>query len=372
MEFDEAMMERVAIYDACYDDSLRGVMRRVLDDSRLEVAGKTVFVKPNILGPFECERGITTHPRVVEALVRELSARGARVSVGDNPGMRGYGSNVGSAKACGIYDVCPDEFVNISEAAVRMPLKGACVDEVTISKRILDADLYISVPKFKTHLLTTITGAVKNSYGMLVGGQKAEIHRIANTPMKFAGAVVDVYQIRPPDFVVVDAVVGMEGKGPSSDELREIGKIISGSNGVAVDAVMALMMGVRPRSINMLRVAAERKLGPIEKADISIEGSFSEIEGFKLPSKLLKSIVGITITNLLTYLMVDKPYVHKEICTRCGICAEQCPVGAITMKPFPVIDRRKCISCFCCSEFCKDNAMDISRRVKLARRKMKY
>ncbi len=366
------MRERVAVYDGCYDDSLQGVMARALEDSSIDVAGKRVFVKPNVLGPFEVERGITTHPSVIRALVRELSRRGAHVLVGDNPGMRGYGSNLGSAKTCGIYDICPEEFVNISEDAIRIGLDGSCVDAVTISRTVLDADIYISVPKFKTHVLTTITGGIKNSYGMLVGGQKAEIHRIASTPVKFASAIVDIYQLRPPDLVIVDAIVGMEGKGPSSDELRDVGKIIVGSNGVAVDAVMALMMGAVPRSINMLRIAAERKLGPIEREDIAIEGSFSEIEGFRLPSKLLKSIVGITITRLLTYIMVDRPYVKRGLCTRCGICAEQCPVEAIRMRPYPVIDKSKCIACFCCSEFCKDNAIDISRRVKLARRKMKY
>ena len=57
----------------------------MLEAFPLELEGKNVLVKPNVLGPGEGESGIITHPLVVKALVAALKEQGARVQVGDNP-----------------------------------------------------------------------------------------------------------------------------------------------------------------------------------------------------------------------------------------------------------------------------------------------
>jgi len=50
----------------------------------------------------------------------------------------------------------------------------------------------------------------------------------------------------------------------------------------------------------------------------------------------------------------------RGVCTKCRRCAEVCPVHAIKLGPWPVVDRKRCISCFCCAEMCPANAMTIS------------
>ena len=73
--------------------------------------------------------------------------------------------------------------------------------------------------------------------------------------------VVDVFNLRVPDFFLMDAVVGMEGNGPASPDLRNIGLILASDNGVAMDGVMATMMGCDPGLLRFLQKAKKMGLG---------------------------------------------------------------------------------------------------------------
>ena len=365
-------MGTVAIYRSSYE-TVQQTVRQAFEDFPLDLAGKSVLIKPNILGPFEVERHITTHPAVVAAVLGEVRRRGPRsIMVGDNPGMRGYGANVECAERSGILAICNGTYVNLSEGARRIPLQSRFVDEVLVSHQVLDVDVLITVPKMKTHLVTIVTAAIKNSFGFLVGGQKAELHRRAVGRHNFSEMVVDVYQVRPADFVVVDGIVAMEGKGPSSDELYEAGVIVVGTNGVEVDAVVATLMGAPPQKVPLLQEAARRGLGTIDPEELTLLGDLTALPNYKLPTSLSGGFLESWAARLLTHIMVSQPVVIKEKCVRCGMCAEHCPVDAITMDPYPIIEKSRCISCFCCHEFCKHNAMDVARTVKFLRRRFKY
>ncbi|MEK6195131.1 MAG: DUF362 domain-containing protein [Deltaproteobacteria bacterium] len=91
-----------------------------------------------------------------------------------------------------------------------------------------------------------MAGAIKNSYGILPGAQKARLHGLAKSPERFHQVIVEVFRQRVPDLYIMDAVVGMEGNGPASSDLREIGLILAADNTVAMDAVVARMMGLDP------------------------------------------------------------------------------------------------------------------------------
>ena len=365
-------MAKVAIYDATYE-SAADIVENAFKDFGVDLENKRVIIKPNIIGPFPAARHVTTQPAIVAAVVKAVESRGpARVIVGDNPGVRGYGANRKSADKSGIFNACGGHYINLSEEGASVPVESRILEKVTISRSFIDADFYITIPKFKTHMLTIITGAIKNSYGMLVGGQKAAIHRLAMSCESFSEALIDVFQIRRPDLVMMDAIVGMEGKGPSSDDLRDLGKLIVSDGAVECDAVMAAMMGLRPAHVPMLRIAKERGLGAIGLEEIETIGPIEPIERFKLPSKLMRGPFGHASWRFATQLMTSRPVPIEEKCTKCRMCEEHCPVGAIKLDPYPVVHPEKCISCFCCMELCPQSALDVTKKVKRYRGRLKY
>ncbi|MBI4833130.1 MAG: DUF362 domain-containing protein [Candidatus Lindowbacteria bacterium] len=365
-------MSTVAIYDSTYE-TVADVVENAFRQFGVNLENKTVVIKPNIIGPFEARRAITTHPAVVSAVVKAVELRRpARIVVGDNPGVRGYGSNKLCAQKSGILDACSKHYVNLSEEGVSTSGSSRFTQRVTISRSFIEADYYITIPKFKTHMLTVITGAIKNSFGMLVGGQKAAIHRRATTCESFSEALVDIYQLRKPDFVIMDAIVGMEGKGPSSEDLRDIGKLMVSDNAVELDAAMAAMMGLEPSYVPMLRLAHEHRLGNISLKEIETVGPVGRIDRFKLPSKVMRGPVGHTMWRVLTQLMMSRPVPIEDKCTKCGVCEQHCPVGAMKLNPYPQVNPERCISCFCCMELCSSHALDVTNKVKRYRGRFKY
>lgn len=357
--------DRVLVMDAEYDESLDRAVERVFSSFPRDWEGKKVLVKPNILAPHPPESAVTTHPGLVAAVVSGLKSRGAEVMMGDNPGVGGYGRSEKSARTCGLYDAADGCFVNLSKSPVVHPVSSRFFDRISISREVLEADLVVSLPKFKTHGLTVITGGVKNTFGYVVGGEKMRAHAAAATPARFAEALLDIYGIRPPTLSVMDAVWAMEGNGPSNGSPRHLGKILASENAVALDAVACAMAGIDPASVPVLAIARKRGLGEIELAGIEVLGSFTPALDFATPSTYVPGITGVLLNRLLSRRIACLPEVEKKKCKACGICARHCPVDAMKTsegKP-PSPDKKKCIRCYCCQEMCPEDAIRLSGRV---------
>jgi len=326
---------------------------------------KSVLLKPNMLNSRGPEFGNTTHPSFIKALTQWLLKAEASVIVGDNPGTNGTGVNERCAKGTGIEEASLGCYRNISQEPLTINLNSKYAEKVVISKTIIDVDILISIPKFKTHSLTQITGAIKNSFGFLIGGDKGRIHAVTGNYENFLEAILDIYLIRKPDLVIMDAVIGMEGNGPSSGPLRHIGKIIASDDGVAIDSVMAFMMGKSPEKIKMLKMAKERKIGETDISKIEIVGELKAIDGFRMPSTFLSQFAGRVYNNHFARSLVwSKPIIKKDKCKNCGICAKNCPVKAMsTDNKIPLIDRKTCIRCYCCQELCPNDAIELRRFV---------
>lgn len=356
---------KVLVLEASYED-IRAAVDEVFARFPLDVGGKTVLLKPNIVGMYEPETHANTHPSLITALVERLREDGARVTVGDNPGTSGYGAVERSARVSGILDASLGAFENIARGVVRSRLIGRD-EEVSVSARVLEADLLISVPKFKTHTYTRITGAVKNSYGFLVGGDKARLHLDNPSYNDFSEVVAEVYRLRPPDLVVMDAVVGIQGNGPTNKFLYHADKLMASDNGVALDAVMSRMMGMKPEGIRMLTYAHEVGLGPIDEAGIDIEGDGARLKRFRRPIPSLPQRFGGTwIMAFFPDIGRPRFVVDEYVCNSCRTCAEACPAGAIAVegKGPPEYDYERCIACYCCMELCPRTALSLRETMR--------
>ena len=355
----------VLILDSEYA-RMEEAVEKILHAFPLPWKGKRVVIKPNILGPSPPEKGITTHPALIRALVQSLKKREAICLVGDNPGVLGYAANEHCGRVSGILEASDGCFVNFARETVQVAVRSRFVEKLVISKPILEADLVINVPKFKTHIQTKITGAVKNMFGILVGAEKARVHLSAARPEDFSEALVDIYQIRIPDLTIMDAVVGMEGNGPSSTDLRAIGKILAAPNGVSVDGLMAAMMGVSSSKVDSLRIAFQRGLGEVDPAKMEIQGSWSSLKKYRMPLTFVSKGWFGSAVNKLLYRPLVKPRLHvrEERCNQCGVCVKHCPAQALTMAQVPVLDVKKCISCYCCYELCSNQAVELTGLIR--------
>jgi len=356
-------MPTVMIHPADYQDCQRAV-ERAFELFPIPLAGKKVFIKPNVLRPARPEEAVTTHPAVLEAVVRCVEARSpAEIIVGDNPGLMAYGANEASFERCGLTPAARGHYRNIGADAVEVPFHQEYGGAISVSRAVMEADVYISVPKFKTHGLTGITGAVKNSYGIIPGALKARLHKLSGGHARFHDLVADVFAVRPPDLIVMDAVLGMQGNGPASTELRWIGRVLASDNAVALDAVMARMMGADPDHLGFLRRAKALGLGGYGEADITLDGELTPIPDFKLPplgEDALTHMGGIQ--RLLDDRAASRPVADPARCTGCGTCVDQCPAQALTLVDgLAVVDPEACIACFCCQEMCPEKAIALKQ-----------
>ena len=354
-------MHRVMIHPATYENILKAVAR-AFDLFPFDLKNKKVLIKPNVLRASQPEEAITTHPAVLKAVVDVVEMMGPEsIVVGDNPGLFSYGANEEAFSKTGLMEAAKGYYRNIGNDSVKVDFNPDFMPTISISRIILESDFIISVPRFKTHGLTIVSGGIKNSYGFLPGAQKARLHKAAGNPERFNIMVTEVFQIRVPDFFIVDGIIAMEGNGPASPDLRRTDLILAADNAVALDAVIATMMGCNPGRLRFLQRAKELGLGDYDRAKIEIIGNLKVIPNYKLPPLGGESIYGNkTIEELFNSRVMLRPCVDTGLCTSCGTCVGQCPVAALTMGDrFPLVEADRCITCFCCQEICPTKAITL-------------
>lgn len=351
-------MSAVAILEASYEDCHLAI-EKVFHLFPLDLKGKKVVIKPNVLRSAAPEEGVVTHPSVLKAVVEEVARRQpASIIVGDNPGVFSYGMNEKAFKDTGLMEAAGIYYRNLGAETVPQEIDSPYIGRALIPRAIVEADVYISVPKFKTHGLTGLSCAIKNNFGLLPGALKAQTHKKAGNPSNFAEALVDVFAIRIPDLVIVDGVLAMEGNGPVSKELISLGKILAGDDPVAVDAVVSYMMGfpVLPRTVGL---AAARGYGISDLSKINITGKLEVIPGFKLPPQIDPHATSANPGIDMSAIATARPKVDTELCSLCENCIEHCPCGALTIEKYPVVNPELCITCFCCQELCPQKAIEL-------------
>lgn len=334
--------------------------------ARFVSPGQKVLLKPNLLAAKDPDRAITTHPAVIEAVIEAVREAGGEPSMGDSPGgaLRGIERVWRNTGLQELSDRTGVPIVNFEASGAR-EVEGE-LRSYMIAQPVLDADVVIGLPKMKTHVLTLYTGCIKNMFGAIPGFAKGRLHSIAPRAVPFSRHVVDVFSLVQPGLHIMDAVVAMEGNGPSGGRPRKVGAIIGGTDPVAVDTVVAGMMGFRDGQVSTIRFAAARGLGTGQREDIEIvgedPGSF-DVGGFELPgTTLLNMLPGPLVKALRPWIWIC-PEMSKERGCRaeaCALCVRSCPVEAIEMTGSgPVVDRKKCVECLCCHEVCPEDAVEI-------------
>jgi len=259
--FLKAKNSRVAILAAeQYGGSLQDTVRRGIDLFRLDVKGKRILLKPNLV-EFDPKGAINTHPAVIEATITAFKTLGAReVIVAEGPGHRR--DNEYLLVASGLYDVIKEHrirYVDLNTDDIRLTkLKSNFTNfkQLYLPETLYNADLLVSMPKLKTHHWAGVTLSLKNMFGVVPGSvygwPKNALHWAG-----IVGSILDINSSLPlPRFAIVDGIVGMEGNGPLQGQEKKSGVLIFGDDLVAVDATAARLMKIEPRKVKYLDLAA--------------------------------------------------------------------------------------------------------------------
>jgi uncharacterized protein (DUF362 family) len=258
--------------------------------------GDTVALKPNILTGRLSGPGVTTDPRIIEAMIKlsyeagagevmvvEGSGYGVPTSIAlEMAGMR----VVTERNEAKLVDVDMDLVVEVN---VPDPL---ILEKIPVSKSFYEADVKVNLPVMKTHDQLIMTLGMKNMKGVIQKPTKRLFHRIG-----LAKAVVDLNKAVPIDLTVVDAIHAMEGLGPSYGNVFEMGLIMAGRDVYTLDVVGARVMGIDPKELEYLKYAAGQGLVSLDGSDIEVVGEPVEAvsKSFERPPMDLSPREGITV-----------------------------------------------------------------------------
>lgn len=345
-------------------DAVVGLLEPLGGMGRFVGPGERVLLKPNMLAAKSPEAAVTTHPvlvRVVAELVREA---GGEALVGDSPGLGGFRR---VAERTGIWLAAQEGGARLVPFDATVEVQGGgTFRRIAVARAYWEADKVINLPKLKTHEMMTMTCAVKNLFGAVVGTEKPAWHLKAGTSRElFARLLLEIYLLKKPVLNIVDAVWAMEGNGPGNGDPVAVGALLAGVNAVAVDMVAARLAGISADLLPVEREARRMELPGSRWEDVTLLGSGLETFGqrpFRLPAGLdvQFGLPGFLKQGLRNHLM---PWpAAGERCVLCGVCRDACPPKAITIHDSALaVDRGRCIRCWCCRELCPHDAMEQRR-----------
>jgi uncharacterized protein (DUF362 family) len=276
-------------YEAPLADILQGQFEHFRQF--VPVAGKRVVLKPNLV-EYHRDKVINTDPRFVSAVIELFKREGAaEIVVAEGPG---HWRNVQFlVNESGLGDVLRRHGVRFVDVNHDEPVKVMNLGRTTgldflyLSRTVLSAEVFVSLPKLKTHHWAGATLSLKNLFGTLpgicYGWPKNELHWRG-----IPNSIVDIALSHTPHLAIVDGVVGMEGDGPLNGTAKHVGAVVMGVDLVAVDATCCRLMGLPPERVPTLRLAASRRLGHLREQVIPQLGEpiASLAQRFELPPKI--------------------------------------------------------------------------------------
>lgn len=256
-----------------YDPArIREAAKEIIAGSGMDPRGRSVFIKPSFVYPSHTHAtvGVVTQPPFIRGVVQAFNDLGAGiVMVGEDSVL---GPSRAAFHAMGIYPYIrgiarPVYFDE--ERHVRVEVPGPHVQGSFVVPAVWpEADIFVSLPKIKVNQFAKVTLSVKNNLGFQRQVDRCRNHSDGTLQEKIA----DLYRVRPPDLVLADSIVAGEGQGPMLARPVELGVMVGGANGIAVDAVACRLMGIDPREVEHLRYLEEAGVGPLDEGDIEVVG----------------------------------------------------------------------------------------------------
>lgn len=376
-------MEETQVYAAsCPDygqaeESIRALVEQMGGMGRFVRPGERIVLKANLLRAAPPESAICTHPAVVEAVAKLVKEAGGTPVICDSPGgalhkeavLRSLYEKTGMAAAAAAAGA--ELSMDSSTRTVSLP-EGKVLRQAEIITPVAEADGVIDLCKMKTHVLMSMTGAVKNLFGVIPGLSKVGYHATHPDHATFADVLLDLTGYVKPRLSLMDGILAMEGDGPgSSGTPRQAGLLLASANPLALDTAAGAIMNL-PRQDNPVLLAAERRgLTPCRMEDVELIGGTVEelrMADYKFPASTKSNLMDFLgplarpAERLCKKALSQTPRIDGAKCVGCGICAKSCPGQAIAMTApgkKARISQKACIHCYCCHELCPQKAVEL-------------
>jgi uncharacterized protein (DUF362 family)/ferredoxin len=339
--------------------------------AKFVIKGEKILLKPNVLAGDPPEKHVTTHPIVFKAVAKLVKERTSNVYFGDSSG---FGKSTTQIRKALFNPVARELGITLADLDKGREVyfqKSPFIKKFIIANDVLDFDGMISIAKMKTHALTRITGAVKNTFGVVPGKLKEDFHLKLPNPEDFSKMLITLNLLIKSRLYVMDGIVAMEGNGPRNGDPVRMNVLLFSKDPVALDSVMCKIIDLNPNFVPTMKLAKSWGLGTYIMEEIEIVGDSLEMFINKSFSVVRHPIISIaekkSITSLVKkYLLLSRPVIDRKKCVKCGVCIHVCPVkekavhwkrGDKTKRP--EYDYKFCIRCFCCQEFCPEGAISV-------------
>lgn len=247
-----------------------------------------VVVKPNLCMtvPDKVEMS-NTDREITSAVCEILLSRTKRIVIGESDHLRhtaqeafrvnGY---VEMAQRLGV------RLVSFSESP-SAPVPCDPIGMLELPQALLEADVFVTLPVLKTHALTYFTGALKNQWGCVPQYNRILLHK------ELDRLLVSLHRIFHPQLVIMDGIVGMEGRGPVNGKPRRLDLLLASRDAVALDATAMRLVGMDPALARHVALAAEEGLGRIRAEDILVDGDWDRHATQFEPAVLDKAVAAM-------------------------------------------------------------------------------
>lgn len=250
------------------EDDLKSSITKALDlvEFKTSQQAKNVIIKPNLCYYWDSSTGYTTDPRIVGSIIDVLR---------ENYGLGNANIRIAEADATAMrtlhafkmlrYDRLATEknvtLLNLTEDRTTVRKVNVRNEEMsfTVPNSILEADLFVNVPKIKIMSRTLMTCAMKNMFGCIAIPRKIAYHS------RLIEAIVGINKILKPNVTIVDGLTAL------SNHPLKMNLIIAGANTLSVDYIVAKIIGYSPFWVRYLKLGAKEGLGDFKKVRIKGE-----------------------------------------------------------------------------------------------------
>ncbi|WP_456371119.1 DUF362 domain-containing protein [Thermodesulfatator atlanticus] len=253
-----------------YDlNPLKDLLYEFLKGFERDFSGQKILVKPNFV-TFRQAYLSCTHPLVLRAVCECLLDMGARPFIADSPA---FGTAKRVARASGAEKALSEIGVPITKFRHKKKVLLPCGIKVSLAHEALSAYAIVNVPRFKVHNQLLLTLAVKNLFGCVVGVEKAWLHtRLGEKDNLFARMICEVATMLPVQVNILDAVVAMEGRGPTGGRPKKLGMIVAAQNAFALDTAIYERLGLSIQDVPLWKAAQDLSIPAAFPQNIEVKG----------------------------------------------------------------------------------------------------